>query len=133
MQFGRIFSLSLPFVLAALQLYAAPVTATGSLSRLRLGLGVALQKRDLSVHVCQSNACGPCVDFQPVWNECYPLSVLNMSSFESWAPGDGTTCVWYTGIGCTGTPSGDVVPPGWAEAPGFWKTNTLSWKCSSGF
>jgi hypothetical protein len=41
----------------------------------------------------------------------------------------GSTCLWYTGAGCTGTQSGAVNAPGYEVVPGFWQFNTASWKC----
>ncbi|KAF9564018.1 hypothetical protein CPC08DRAFT_721232 [Agrocybe pediades] len=89
-----------------------------------------LEKRTLNVHVCQNaNWNGPCVDFHTNFNQCYPFSALGLSGYQSFGPDSGTTCLWYTGPACTGTQSDAVNFPGFAVVPGFWQSNTQSFKC----
>ncbi|GLB38696.1 hypothetical protein LshimejAT787_0505610 [Lyophyllum shimeji] len=89
-----------------------------------------LERRDLSVRVCaNANWQPPCNTIFPPWNVCQPFSATGLSGYQSFGPGTGTTCLWYTGPDCTGTQSGAVNYPGWAEVPGFWQFNTASFKC----
>ncbi|KAF9564014.1 hypothetical protein CPC08DRAFT_721228 [Agrocybe pediades] len=60
---------------------------------------------------------------------CYPFSALGLSGYQSFGPDQGTTCLWYTGAGCTGTQSDAVQYPGYGVVPGFWQSNTQSFKC----
>ncbi|KAH6914677.1 hypothetical protein BKA70DRAFT_1256749 [Coprinopsis sp. MPI-PUGE-AT-0042] len=89
-----------------------------------------LEKRDLSIRVCEgSNGSGRCVDYRPIWNTCAAFSAIGVSGYQTWRVGSGSTCLWYTGAGCTGTQSGAVNSPGYEVVPGFWQFNTASWKC----
>ncbi|KAH6918363.1 hypothetical protein BKA70DRAFT_1246972 [Coprinopsis sp. MPI-PUGE-AT-0042] len=87
-----------------------------------------LEKRDLSIRVF-SNGSGRCVDYRPIWNTCAAFSAIGVSGYQTWRVGSGSTCLWYTGAGCTGTQSGAVNSPGYEVVPGFWQFNTASWKC----
>ncbi|KAF9564019.1 hypothetical protein CPC08DRAFT_816183 [Agrocybe pediades] len=89
-----------------------------------------LEKRTLNVFACQNeNFVAPCVNFHTNFNQCYPFSALGLSGYQSFGPDQGTTCLWYTQAGCTGTQSDAVQFPGFTTVPGFWQSNTQSFKC----
>ncbi|RDB14581.1 hypothetical protein Hypma_016413 [Hypsizygus marmoreus] len=119
MKFSAVF---VALVTSVLPVLAAPAPEAAAAAE--------IQKRDLSVYVCEHANWGPrCVTIFPPWNVCQPFSATGLPGYQSWGPGEGTTCLWYTGGSCTGTQSDAVNYPGFSTVPGFWQFNTASFKC----
>ncbi|KAF8068985.1 hypothetical protein FPV67DRAFT_1669025 [Lyophyllum atratum] len=117
-------------VVIALATTILPALAAPAPEALPEAAGELEKRADFSVFVCEhAGFNAPCNLIFPPFNICQPFSATGLTGYQSWGPGVGTICLWYTGASCTGTQSDYVVNPGWSTVPEFWQFNTASFKC----